>query len=230
MADTKDISRYIFSERKFRIYAILDGAAIPELRMKLFEHNPVYYCLYRGELPPDIAQVAPYLVHFEPDSEFSTWVFAKGWGKNWGIFLRSNYNIRLLRKHFRNFLIVHTEEGKPLLFRYYDPRVMRVYLPSCGKEEIETIFGPVDSYFMEDEDSKTLLRFRIENEALKAEKRRFTAVEEELLSRDAAEREKRRQELMPTQREPPKTQDLMQQSLVNFWSTVNKIDLTEDDE
>jgi hypothetical protein len=32
-----------------------------------------------------------------------------------------------------------------LLFRYYDPRVLRVYLPSCRPSELETVFGPVVS-------------------------------------------------------------------------------------
>lgn len=229
MAVKTDISRYIFSEKKFRIYAILDGAAIPELRTKLFELKPEYVCLYRGELPPDIAQVAPYLVQFEPNSKFSEWVFSKGWGNHWGIFVRSNYNLRILRKHFRSFLIVHNEDGKPLLFRYYDPRVFRVYLPTCNKEEVEKVFGPVDSFFMEDEDADTLIRFRKIDGVLKKETREFTSVEEEELAREAAEREKRRQELMPTKQAEQKD-DPMQHSLVNFWTTMNKFKLDDEDE
>lgn len=225
MTDNKDISRFIFSERKFLVYAILDGASIPDLQMNLFNHKPPYICLYRGELEPDIAQVAPYLVFLEPESKFTDWLFSKGWGNHWGIFARSNFDMRVLRRHFRSFLTVYNEDGKPLLFRYYDPRVLRVYLPTCNKKEMDTIFGPVDSYLMEDEDSHNLIRFRVVNDVLKKETRQFTGVEEEELAREAALRERRRRELMPTKEgEEADTGDLMQKSLVNFWKTINKIE------
>ena len=49
-------------------------------------------------------------------------------------------------------------EGRLLLFRYYDPRVFRAYLPTCNTEEADAVFGPVQTYIMEDENSDTLLR------------------------------------------------------------------------
>ena len=207
------------------VYAILDGASIPDLQMNLFNHKPSYICLYRGELEPDIAQVAPYLVFLDPEAKFTEWLFTKGWGNHWGIFVRSNYDMRVLRRHFRSFLTVYDENGKPLLFRYYDPRVLRVYLPTCNKTELDTVFGPVDSYLMEDEDSHNLVCFRVVNGILKQEIREFTGAEEERLAREAAERERRRRELMPTREgEDMDTGDLMQKSLVNFWKTINKIE------
>ena len=65
-----------------------------------------------------------------------------------------------MRRHFRTYLIVHNSEAQPLYFRYYDPRVLRVYLPACNPQELATIFGPVSSYLLEAEQPNTLLRFR----------------------------------------------------------------------
>jgi hypothetical protein len=65
-----------------------------------------------------------------------------------------------MRQHLRRLLTVYDEKGKPLLFRFYDPRVMRVYLPTCNSEELTAIFGPVASYILEDESSKISVRFR----------------------------------------------------------------------
>lgn len=230
--NTQDISRFVFSERKLQVYAILDGASIENLLMSLYEHKPENVCLYRGEPRPDMAHVAPYLVHMKPESKFSEWVFSNGWGKHWGIFVRSNYEMRLLRRHFRKLLIVHDSEGKPLLFRFYDPRVLKVFLPTCNQEELDQMFGPVESFMLEDEESNSLIRFRRVNGALKTEKRDFTTVEEEEVAREGARREKMRQELMPTksQMDQPIKEEDMNKSLVNFWTTLSGFDKEEQGE
>jgi len=56
--------------------------------------------------------------------------------------------------------MVHDEAGKPLYFRFYDPRVLRTYLPTCNASELAQIFGPVECYVQEGEDPGVLLRFR----------------------------------------------------------------------
>jgi len=153
-----------------QVFAVLDGASVPDLRMTLYRHQPEHFCLYRGELAPDMAEVAPYLVRLEPESEFTNWVIDRGWGQHWGIFAISDADIRALRRHFRGFLTVHDSNAKPLLFRYYDPRVLRVYVPTCNAEELATVFGPVMHYILEDENPNMALRFRTASGALRQEK------------------------------------------------------------
>ena len=141
-------------------FAVLDGASVPDLLDQLDQWQPEFVCLYRGELKPDLAEVAPYLVRLEPGSEIAEWILSEGWGNHWGIFAITGAGLQTLRQHLRRFLTVYDENGKPLLFRFYDPRVMRVYLPTCNAEELAAIFGPVTSYLLEDESSKASLRFR----------------------------------------------------------------------
>jgi len=38
-----------------------------------------------------------------------------------------------------------------LFFRFYDPRVMRGYLPTCSPKQLAEFFGPVDFYIAEGE-------------------------------------------------------------------------------
>ena len=64
-----------------------------------------------------------------------------------------------VRKHFRQFLMAKLPDGKQVYFRFYDPRVLRLYLPTCTPEEINQFFGPVKYYLTEDEKPGTLLRF-----------------------------------------------------------------------
>lgn len=156
-----DLQRQLYADERQTAYAILDGASIPSLLDLLDEHDPEHTCLFSGKLDPEVEQTAPYLVRLQPESEFTQHVIEHGWGHHWGIFatIPTEQSFISVRKHFRTFLRVRGPEGALLLFRYYDPRVMRVYLPTCNQQETATLFGPVTSYLMEGEDSSTILRF-----------------------------------------------------------------------
>jgi hypothetical protein len=56
-------------------------------------------------------------------------------------------------------LMVKTWRGERLLFRYYDPRVLRVYLPTCTSEELKTVFGPIQQFYAENESATSLMQF-----------------------------------------------------------------------
>ena len=55
-------------------------------------------------------------------------------------------------------------------FRYYDPRVLRVYLPTCNARELQTVFGPVLRYLVEDEKPTGLWTFWPEGEQIRSER------------------------------------------------------------
>jgi hypothetical protein len=141
-------------------FAVLDGASVPGLLEKLDQWRPEFVCLYRGELNADLAEVAPYLVRLESGTEMTEWILSNCWGGHWGIFAIAEADLQAMRQHFRCLLTVYDEKGKPLLFRFYDPRVMRMYLPTCNAEELGAIFGPVANYLLEDESSRSSLRFQ----------------------------------------------------------------------
>ena len=151
--------RALFFDPKVEIYAILDGASVPGLRDALRTHGPDYVCLYRGELEADLADAAPYLVELEAESPFTDWIFAEGWGQHWGIFAYADADLITMRKHFRKFLMVALPDGRRVYFRYYDPRVMAVYLPTCNAEETAAVFGPVTQFAMEGATPGSMLRF-----------------------------------------------------------------------
>ena len=156
----------LFTEDGANSFAVIDGASVQGLLDKLYGLQPEFACLYRGELAPDMAEVAPYLVRLEPATEFADWLVSEGWGKHWGVFALAHAGFREMRRHFRSFLTVYDPEGKPLLFRYYDPRVLRVYLPTCDARELATVFGPVAAYLLEGEDPSEMLRFELTSGAL----------------------------------------------------------------
>ncbi len=51
------------------------------------------------------------------------------------------------------------EGGGTLLFRYYDPRVLRIFLPTCTPAELREFFGPLSRLYAEAEGGQELLEF-----------------------------------------------------------------------
>lgn len=164
------VSQRLFATEKQQVFAVLDGASVPDLRLSLYQHQPEYACLYLGDLAPDMAEVAPYLVRLEADADFTEWVIRYGWGQHWGIFVSSDATLRELHRHFRRLLTVHDSAGTPLLFRYYDPRVLRVYLPTCTAAELEAFFGPVEWYMCEDDTTPAAWRLHLLSNTLQQDR------------------------------------------------------------
>jgi len=85
--------------------------------------------------------------------------YQRGWGKSWGVYLTSPSDLQEVRRHLRHFLQVKLPSGEQVYFRFYDPRVMRVFLPTCTPEDTTQFFGPIQNYLVEDENPKKLFRF-----------------------------------------------------------------------
>jgi len=156
--ENENFYQTLFSNNESNVYAVLDGASVPNIIQNLAKYKAKSICLYRGELDLELAQTAPYLVLLKPDSDLTDWVLS-GIGHHWGIFAISKANMKDMRKHFRTFLMVYDPDGQPMYFRYYDPRVLRVFLPTCNDDEIRQIFGPIDRYYVESKNGISLVPF-----------------------------------------------------------------------
>jgi hypothetical protein len=136
----------------FPAFAILDGARNEALIDALHADNaPPWRCLFPGDLAADMARVAPYLVELEQSSGFTRRLLAQGWGQNWGIFLTSSTPLPALWRHLRAQTRVYGPNLDPLYFRFYDPRVIRSYLPTCDANQLARFFGPVNFFMAEDD-------------------------------------------------------------------------------
>jgi hypothetical protein len=141
------------------VYALLDAARDDAIYQEIVNSDVENVCLYQGEKAVELATVAPYLIRLKRENSFTPWLLSNGWGKSWGIFVQSPASFNELRQHFRTFLMVYDEEGKPLYFRYYDPRVLQVYLPTCNESELKTVFGPITRYLIEGEESNQMVTY-----------------------------------------------------------------------
>ncbi len=140
-------------------YLLLDGAQAEGSIIHAQKLNPSNCSLYEGKKMRHLISVSPFLFTFEENTEFANWYFQNGWGKSWGILLSSSASFDFLLNHFRRFLIMPGEQGKDLYFRFYDPRVLRGFLPGYDKNQLIEFFGPVDTFYCEDESPETVLLF-----------------------------------------------------------------------
>ncbi len=139
-------------------YAVLDGAR--DSRIAGLARGELVRCLYRGTLPKELGEAAPHLMRVWPGNEPSERFFKQGWHDAWGVLLAYTGPIKVLYRHLRRFLRARTEDGRMLLFRWYDPRVLRAWLPTCTPEEIEFFFGPIEAIAVEDEAPGAFYVFR----------------------------------------------------------------------
>ena len=142
-----------------QVWMILDAARDPAILPLLRSSSLQNTCLYSGAVPRALGVVAPYLVQLDRDNPVTHRLLSRAWGNSWGVFLESDAKLAELRRHLRTFLMVRDPRGNQLLFRYYDPRVLRVYLPTCHREELHRVFGPVERFWTEHQSPNTLLEF-----------------------------------------------------------------------
>ena len=151
------------------LFCLLDAARDDKILSLLRSSNAKYMSLYQGESQKQLAHLAPYLVQFTKDDVFLERLLRNGWGKRWCSFFTSNAPFALLRKHFRKFLFVKDERGETVYFRFYDPSILRTFLPACNAEELTDFFGQIEYFYTESERLSDVSFFKFENEHLRQE-------------------------------------------------------------
>lgn len=142
------------------VWAVVDAAQDQKVYWSLTNSFLRHSCLFAGRLPEALEMAAPYIVQLDPEDKFTEYL-ADNMGRSLGIFLRCDLSLEDVRHHLRTFLTVKDMSGRKMLFRYYDPRVLRVYLPTCTNSELQTVFGPIKSYWAEADQPGTLTQFEV---------------------------------------------------------------------
>jgi hypothetical protein len=143
-----------------QVYWLLDGARDPVIAHMVRSGALAYSCLFTGDLHPDLQSAAPYLVHLAAASPTTERLLRRGWGRSWGIFTVAPASVTMAqqRLHLKKLLRVQCD-GKVLAFRFYDPRVLNIYLPTCTDDEWRTVLGPLGSLAAETADGAGLRMF-----------------------------------------------------------------------
>lgn len=166
--------REILSRGPGTLYAVLDAARTPEIPALLSTSNHTYQSLYEGVEGDLLAMVAPYLIELPSGSKILDVLIERGWGRSWGIYLASDRPFAWVRKHLRHFLKVELQGGKRVYFRFYDPRVLREYLPTCHPNEAQEFLGPIQRVWAESPELDALLVWTVHSEGIRHEKSTLT--------------------------------------------------------
>jgi hypothetical protein len=142
------------------LYALVDAGRSEDVLTLLYRYNLQMRSLYQGESEARLGASGPHLVALDGNDEPLRALLRAGWGKAWGVFLTSAADFDEVRKHCRSLLMVKREkDGSELYFRFYDPRVLGAFLPTCSPQQVRLMFGPLSAYLIEAEGGTVTLRF-----------------------------------------------------------------------
>lgn len=150
-----------FSRQTRPLYALLDAARDGAILSLLRASGCDFISLYGGAFAATMSDYAPYLVSVPGDSLFLQVLVDLSWGESWGIFLTADVGLSALRRHLRRFLSVKLPDGRQVLFRFYDPRVLRTFLSTCTGEELQRFFGPIAAFYLESGTGDAVLSYGI---------------------------------------------------------------------
>ena len=110
-------------------------------------------CLFTGDLAIELANVGPYLGRLKSyelqvkaavedmlNGQVAILVTLQDAAEG-----QAEITFSQLHRHFRKFNVVYDPSGKPLFFRYYDPRVLHDVLAVLNSKQLDAFFGPVNS-------------------------------------------------------------------------------------
>jgi hypothetical protein len=175
--DAVGLADYLRNERG-ALYAVLDGAreydALRErgadtVAAAAARCGEPCRSLLEGPRAEHQAAFGPWLVRVADDGAGLERLLAAGWGRAWGVFLSSPHDFDRVRDHLRRFLFVETQPKQLAYFRFYDPRVLRLFLPTCDAEQGGQLFDGVGAFLVEGPEPSRLLRFERDGREVRQE-------------------------------------------------------------
>ena len=143
---------------------MIDCARDPDL-IRLVMLAPSHACLFAGRQDKEMDAVSPFIVDMASSQRLSNEWQARGRGHNWGVIARSDRSLDELRRHFRQFLLVQLPDSRKVMFRFYDPRVLRAFLPTCQQHELANWFAGIESLLIEQDDGR-MAAYRFDGQRL----------------------------------------------------------------
>lgn len=124
------------------LWAVIDGAGALELVFHARRLGHRVYTLFDGDMAAEVATSGPCLVPISQRGAFAD-VWANWLGKSAGVLVEGSEDLDRVLGQMRSAFVVRGEDEQAYFFRFYDPRILREYLPSCRPEELDALFGGV---------------------------------------------------------------------------------------
>jgi len=161
-----------------QVYMLLDGARDPRIAQMIRFGRLEYACLYGDRLTPRLQAAAPYLVHLAAASPLTHALLEGAWSRSWGLLLAApaHVTLRQLRLHFKKYLRVSDEAGTELAFRFYDPRVLRAFLPTLDAADLRQFFAPLARLVVDPQGPRAGIEFSLARDGMTLAARSLAAL------------------------------------------------------
>ena len=137
------------------LYAVVDSVDAPGIAEKAKELGTAGAAsLFCDSAEEEFWSVSPFL--FRVEQPTLQWIAETLWQQPWGVFVMSKSSMDEVRDHMRKFLVVLLPDGERWFFRFYDPRILKVYLPACNEAELQVFYGPVRAFAMKTPEEEQL--------------------------------------------------------------------------
>lgn len=134
------------------MFAVVDSARDDRILILVRESVERYQSLYEGVEGEALGHVAPYLVELPRGSALLQRLVQEGWENRWMSFIEADLSFKEMRRHLRRFLMVaDADTRKKMYFRFYDPVVLRSFVPTTTVKQRAEFFGEIKAFFVEDE-------------------------------------------------------------------------------
>lgn len=127
-------------------YAVVDLASAVALRPVVPRLlSAVAEPLLARSMPLQLLEVGPWLVHLADAPEVAATIAGYGNAVPWGYFVHSRVDILSLRQSLRKFNLAKLpDRPKEVLFRYWDPRVLKIFLHRATMVQRGQFFAWID--------------------------------------------------------------------------------------
>lgn len=130
------------------LHAVVDAARGEEARHFIRTAGELARCLFAGPDAALLAERAPYLVPLD-GARLDAWL-ARAWGDAWGVILHATAPRDALAEDLRRALLARLPDGRRVLFRPYDPRVLRTFAAAASPEARWLFHRRADRFVVED--------------------------------------------------------------------------------
>ncbi|MBT9489208.1 MAG: DUF4123 domain-containing protein [Rubrivivax sp.] len=131
-------------------WALIDAAGLPDGRDGIDRSKfTEVECLFTGDLEVELVDVAPYLARIGQVDDSTAPLLQHLLEEECAVMALDRgqeLSFAEVHRHFRKFNVVYAPDGKPLFFRYYDPRVLSGVLGILERGQLERFFGPFHAF------------------------------------------------------------------------------------
>ncbi|HLJ91416.1 MAG TPA: DUF4123 domain-containing protein [Candidatus Angelobacter sp.] len=148
------LSQRIISEQQLKqltaagyAFAILDPCMVSETIKKAEEAGQERAVSLFNQTPlEEYFTLAPYV--FRADEALLEWI-----PKQNSVLVFAKVSLQELAAHLQFFLMAALPDRRRWYFRFYDPRILKAYLPSCDLSELSRFYGPIRAFGFHQEEN-----------------------------------------------------------------------------